>query len=121
MMELKLQLLGGRGASSNISALNAEVKEIYNYVNNKKGNYVTIGANTKNFDRVINNAKSISVYEYDEMTGTRNEKTTKEEVRANVERFGKGKYGFEMTYDKSSDSFHLRHNSNWFYDIKLKK
>lgn len=112
--------MGGRGASS-ASVLSAGAKQVYDYVNNKTGDYITIGANTKNFDRVIDNAKSVRVYEYDEMTGVRNEETTKAEVKAEVERFGKGKYGFQMVYRKNDDTFSLRHDSNWFYTIKLRK
>ena len=46
---------------------NRDVEAVYNSIAGKESRYPTIGANTKNFDKIINNAVWIRHYDQDEM------------------------------------------------------
>ena len=98
---------------------NREVKNIYDYVDSKNDRFTTIGANSKNFDAVINNAKSIELIDNDLPDGR--VKATKDDIRRDLERFGRGgKNGMKMNYSRQGDEFVLSYYYGYQYRIKVR-
>ena len=132
--------MGGRGATSsnanNVTANelvqtwenainerrnqeNRDVRAVYDFVNSKGQRFTTIGANTKNFDAVINNAKEIELIDNDLPDGRT--KATKEDIRKDLQRFGRGgRAGMKMNYSRNDDEFVLAYYYGYQYRIKLR-
>lgn len=105
--------MGGRGASS--SKAKNEIQSVYSYLEGRKSPY--IGANTKAFDLAINNATNIKKYNRD--TGNM-DSATKTEIKDEVNRFGKGRMGYQM-FKSGENEFTLHYSPNDFYSFTLKK
>lgn len=104
-----------------------EIKDIYDYIDKKGGQYVTIGANTKAYEQVLRNAKSVRFYDNDEMYPTSINATAKKDVdnlisklRTDIKNMGSGKRGMKMTYYKSDDEFMVSLYPGYHYRIKIR-
>ena len=98
---------------------NQEIKDIYDFINSKNDRFTTIGANSKNFDKVINNAKSIELIDNDLPDGRT--KATKEDIKRDLQRFGRGgKNGMKMNYSRNDDEFVLAYYYGYQYRIKVR-